>query len=60
VWVKGVLVPFLIVQLYGYRHSLPLLSTLGMAVVTFALTAAVAQWLYWIAGMLRGAAHVQP
>ena len=55
VLVKGVLIPLLIVRLYRYRRMTPRLATLGMALVTVALTVAVGQWLGWIAGVL----HVQ-
>jgi len=51
VLVKGVITPLLIVQLYRYRTTSPLLATAGMALVTLALTVAVGQWLGWIAGV---------
>jgi uncharacterized membrane protein len=53
VLIKGVLVPTLIVRLYQYRDSSPVLATTGMALVTLALTVAVGQWLGWIAGVLH-------
>ena len=52
VLVKGVLIPALIVRLYRYRYRSPVLSTVGMGLVTVALTVAVGQWLGWIAGVL--------
>jgi hypothetical protein len=51
--VKGVVIPLLIVRLYRYRNSTPLLATAGMTLVTIALTVAVGQWLGWIAGVIR-------
>ena len=53
VLVKGILIPLLIVRLYRYRESVPTLATLGMALVTLALTVAVGQWLGWIAGVFH-------
>jgi len=53
VLLKGALIPLLIVQLYRYRRRTPRLATVGMALVTVALTVAVGQWLGWIAGVLR-------
>ena len=53
VLVKGVIVPLLIVRLYGLRNSSPLLANSGMALITLALTIAVGQWLGWIAGDLH-------
>jgi hypothetical protein len=50
--IKGLLIPALIVRLYRYRSSSPVLSSVGMALVTVALTVAVGQWLGWIAGVL--------
>ena len=50
--IKGLLIPALIVRLYRYRNYSPVLSTVGMALVTLALTVAVGQWLGWIAGVL--------
>ena len=50
--IKGLLIPALIVRLYRYRNQSPVLSTVGMALVTLALTVAVGQWLGWIAGVL--------
>jgi Domain of unknown function (DUF5658) len=50
--IKGVLIPALIVRLYRYRNRSPVLSTVGMALVTVALTVAVGQWLGWIAGVI--------
>jgi hypothetical protein len=49
---KGVVIPLLIVRLYHYRNSSPVLATTGMALVTVALTVAVGQWLGWIAGVI--------
>jgi hypothetical protein len=49
---KGVLIPLLIVRLYRSRAHSPMLATLGMALVTVALTVAVGQWIGWIAGVL--------
>jgi hypothetical protein len=51
--VKGVLVPLLIVQLYRYRNSSPLLARAGLVLVTVALTIAVGQWIGWMAGVLH-------
>lgn len=51
--VKGLLVPFLIVRLYGYRRSSPLLASAGLVIVTVALTVAVGQWIGWMAGVLH-------
>ena len=53
VLVKGILVPLLIVRLYRYRASVPTLATLGMALVTLALTVAVGRWLGWFAGVFH-------
>jgi len=53
VLVKGILIPLLIVRLYRYRDSAPVLATTGMALVTVALTVAVGQWLGWIAGVIQ-------
>ncbi len=53
VFLKGVLVPLLIVRLYRYRQQTPLLATAGMGLVTLALTVAVGQWLGWMAGVLH-------
>ena len=50
--IKGVLIPALIVRLYRYRDHAPVLSTVGLALVTLALTVAVGQWVGWIAGVL--------
>jgi uncharacterized membrane protein len=52
VLLKGLLIPALIVYLYRSRNRSPVLSTVGMALVTVALTVAVGQWLGWIAGVL--------
>ena len=51
VMVKGVVTPLLIVALYRFRERSPVLATLGMGLVTLALTVAVGQWLGWIAGV---------
>jgi hypothetical protein len=51
--VKGLLIPTLIVLLYRYRRSTPLLAHAGMALVTVALTVAVGQWIGWMAGVLH-------
>jgi hypothetical protein len=59
VLVKGVLVPLLIVRLYRYRHSTPLLANAGMAIVTVALTIALGQWLGWMAGVLQVASFAR-
>ena len=53
VMVKGILIPLLIVRLYRYRDSAPVLAITGMALVTVALTVAVGQWLGWIAGVIQ-------
>ena len=53
VLVKGVIIPLLIVRLYRFRESSPVLATTGMALVTVALTVAVGQWLGWIAGVIQ-------
>src|SRR5258707_3151596 len=50
--IKGLLIPALIVRLYRYRNRAPVLSTVGMALVTVALTVAVGQWLGWRAALL--------
>ncbi len=52
VLVKGVLTPLLIVQLHHSRGTSPVLATLGMGLITLALTVAVGQWLGWIAGVV--------
>ena len=52
VLVKGMIIPTLIFCLYRYRTSSPVLSTVGMALVTVALTVAAGQWIGWIAGVL--------
>ena len=52
VLVKGVITPLLIVHLYRSRGSSPVLATLGMGLITLALTIAVGQWLGWIAGVV--------
>ena len=59
VLVKGVIIPLLIVRLYRYRNQTPRLATVGMALVTVALTVAVGQWLGWIAGVLRVASFAR-
>jgi uncharacterized membrane protein len=51
--IKGIIIPLLILRLYHYRNSSPVLATTGMALVTLALTVAVGQWLGWIAGVLH-------
>ena len=53
VLVKGVLVPALMVGLYRYRSSSPVIAAAGMAVIVMALTLAVGRWLGWIAGVVR-------
>jgi hypothetical protein len=50
---KGVLVPLLIVRLYGYRRESPVLATAGLGLVTVALTIALGQWLGWMAAVAR-------
>jgi hypothetical protein len=49
---KGLLVPLLIIRLYTFRTSSPLLANAGMALVAIALTVAVGQWLGWMAGVM--------
>jgi hypothetical protein len=51
--VKGLLVPLLIVRLYRYRHSSPVLASAGLGLVAVALTIALGQWLGWMAGVLH-------
>jgi len=53
VLIKGAIVPLLIVRLYRYRNTAPVLATSGMALITVALTVAVGQWLGWIAGVIQ-------
>jgi hypothetical protein len=53
VFIKGAIVPLLIVRLYHYRNTAPVLATGGMALVTVALTVAVGQWIGWIAGVIQ-------
>ena len=53
VLVKGAVTPLLIVHLYRSRAHSPVLATLGMGLVTLALTVAVGQWLGWIAGVVQ-------
>ena len=53
VLLKGVLVPLLIVRLYRYRTSSPVLANAGLGLVTVALTVALGQWLGWMAGVLQ-------
>lgn len=53
VLVKGVVTPLLIVHLYRSRDHTPVLATLGMTMVTVALTIAVGQWLGWIAAVVQ-------
>jgi len=53
VLVKGIMIPLLIVHLYRCRDRSPVLATLGMGLVTLALTVAVGQWLGWIAGVVQ-------
>lgn len=50
---KGILVPLLIVRLYRYRESSPVLATAGLGLVTVALTVALGQWLGWMAGVIH-------
>ena len=50
---KGVIIPLLIVRLYHYRNSSPLLATTGMGLVAVALTVAVGQWIGWMAGVIH-------
>lgn len=52
VFLKGVLVPLLIVQLYRYRRATPVLATAGMGLVTIALTMALGSWIGWMAAVL--------
>jgi hypothetical protein len=51
VLIKGAIVPLLIVQLHRYRRETPVLSNLGMVIVTVALVVALGQWLGWMAGV---------
>lgn len=51
--IKGIVVPILIVRLYRYRNSSPILATAGLALVTLALTVALGQWLGWMAGVFH-------
>jgi hypothetical protein len=51
--IKGLLVPLLIVSLYRSRHHTPVLSAVGLGIVTLALTVAVGQWVGWMAGVAR-------
>lgn len=53
VLVKGAIVPLLIVQLHRYRRETPVLSNLGLVIVTVALVVALGQWLGWMAGVLH-------
>ena len=53
VLLKGMIIPLLIWRLYRYRERTPGLATLGLALVTVALTVAVGQWLGWMAGVIR-------
>lgn len=53
VLVKGLLIPFLILRLYGYRRSSPVLASAGLVLVAVALTVAVGQWIGWMAGVLH-------
>jgi uncharacterized membrane protein len=53
VLVKGIINPLLIVYLYRCRKSAPALVTVGMALVTVALTVAVGEWIGWIAGVIH-------
>jgi hypothetical protein len=50
--IKGMIIPLLIVRLYRFRADSPVLSSVGMAIVTVALTVAVGQWLGWMAGVI--------
>lgn len=50
---KGLLVPLLIVRLYRYRQTSPVLANAGLGLVTVALTIALGQWLGWIAGVFH-------
>jgi len=52
VLVKGVVTPLLIIHLNRCRAGSPVLATLGMGLVTLALTVALGQWLGWIAGVV--------
>ena len=51
-FVKGALVPMLIVQLYRYRRDNPVLATAGMGLVTIALTVALGCWIGWMAAVM--------
>jgi uncharacterized membrane protein len=53
VLVKGVLVPALLLRLYTYRQSSPVLAAAGLAVIVTALTLALGQWLGWMAGVIH-------
>ena len=50
---KGLVVPLLIVRLYGYRRTSPVLTSAGLGLVTVALAIALGQWLGWMAGVLH-------
>ena len=50
--VKGIVTPLLIVQLSRYRATSPALATVGLGIVTLALTVALGQWIGWIAGVV--------
>ena len=52
VLVKGLLVPALMLRLYQYRNSSPVIAATGLAVIVTALTLALGQWLGWMAGVL--------
>lgn len=52
VLVKGLLIPALMLRLYHYRNSSPVIAATGLAVIVTALTLALGQWLGWMAGVL--------
>jgi Domain of unknown function (DUF5658) len=50
---KGLVVPLMILSLYRSRHHTPVLSAVGLAIVTLAMTVAVGEWVGWMAGVIR-------
>lgn len=50
---KGLVVPLLIVRLYGYRRMSPVLASAGLGLVTVALAIALGQWIGWMAGVVH-------
>lgn len=53
VLVKGLIVPLLIVSLYRSRQHTPVLSAMGLGIVTLAMTVAVGKWVGWMAGVVH-------